>query len=112
MLVRTAMLVGNLPLPSLSGVAFSGVFVPNDGGGEFAIVYGVTNAAGGEYVTVAWTVTGTHPGGTTSGPYTSSPTSPAISTPLYTGDTINATVRLYSATATLLDTVTLSPYNC
>jgi hypothetical protein len=112
MLVRTAMLVGNLPLPTLSGVAFSGVFVPNDGGGEFAIVYSVTNAAGGEYVTVQWAVTGTHPAGTTNGPYSASPTSPPINTPLYTGDIIDATVRLYSATANLLDTVTLSPYNC
>lgn len=112
MLVRTAMLVGNLPRPTLSGVAFSGVYVPNDGGGQFAISYSVTNPVGSEYVMVTWTVTGTHPQGTTNGPYSASPTSPAISTPLFTGDTINATVNLYSATAVLLDTVILSPYYC
>lgn len=111
LLQRTAMLVGNLPLPALASVSFSPTpFVPNDGGGEFYITYSITNPAGGEYINVVWTVTGTSPSGSTSGPYTSSPIT--IYTALYTGDVINATVNLYSGAGVLLDTVILSPYTC
>jgi hypothetical protein len=113
---RMALLTGNLPLPKLASVSFSPApFVPNDGGGEFYITYSITNAAGGEYVSVTWTVTGTSSSGSTTSPFTSSPlTIDNLDgmTGLYTGDVINATVNLYSATSALLDTVVLSPYNC
>lgn len=109
LLQRTAMLIGNLPLPALASVSFfPAPFVPNDGGGEFYVTYSVTNPAGGEYVNVTWTINSGSP--TTSGPFTSSPLT--ITTALYTGDVINATVKLYTSGAVLLDTVVLSPYTC
>lgn len=108
---RMALFGGSLPTPALTGVSFTpSPNVPNDGGGDFYITYSITNAAGGEYINVTWSVTGTSPAGTTSGPFTSSYIT--ISTPLYSGDVINATVNLYTSTGALVSTVILSPYYC
>ncbi len=116
---RMALLTGNLPAPEFSSVAWGTVLVPNDGGGYFEIAYAISNAAGGEYVNVTWEIAGYSPvSSTTSGPFTSSPISIAPgSAPypgggLWSGDTINATVRLYTSAGVLLDTYVLSPYNC
>lgn len=106
---RSAMLVGNLPRPTLSASWGATPFAPCDGGGEFYITFSVTNPVGNEYVDVQWSTTGTYTNSDTSGHFTSSPIT--IATPLCSAPTgsytINATVRLYTSLGVLLDTVTL-----
>ena len=96
------------PTPSLSA-AFGVGDYPGDGGGTLRITWSVTDGVGGEYVDIDYDVTGGNPI-TDTGPGTSNGNgaSPVdISVALGVNAQAEATVRLYSAGAVLLDTVVL-----
>jgi len=99
--------ISSTPAPTLSGVAFGVGDYPGDGGGFLRVVFTITNPVGGEYVEILYDITAGDPLTNTGsfgpvGPYSTSPAD--ISHRLGTNAAGSATVNLYSAGASLLDT--------
>ena len=98
------------PPPTFNAVAFANTYAPGDGNGSFDVTFTLLNAVGGETVDVAWEITAGDPITTlTTGNNNGNATSPiTTSTPLGANAYGQATVRLYSSGAILLDTRVLT----
>jgi hypothetical protein len=112
MLVRSGILAragAASPNPPTLSAAFGVGSYPGDGGGTLRIDWSVTDGVGGEYINVDYTIISGNPttstGSASAGPASASPFD--ISRPLGVNARASATIKLYSASDVLLDTVNL-----